>query len=46
MTAAEAMASSASWVTCGHTTNPAAAIASSTTGNWASSSRGMPADDL
>jgi hypothetical protein len=46
MTAPAASPSSASWTTCGHTVKPAVAIASSTTGNWASSSRGIPADDL
>ena len=35
-------ASSASHCTMGHTVTPMAAIASSMTGNWATSSGGMP----
>ena len=45
-TAAAAMASSASYSTIGHSTMPSASIAASAMGNWASSSGGIPADDL
>ena len=43
---AAAIASSASNSTIGQRTMPSASMASSAIGNWASSSGGMPADDL
>ena len=45
-TAAAPIASSASYSTIGHRTMPRAWTAASAMGNWASSSGGMPADDL
>ncbi len=45
-TAAAAIASSASNSTIGHRTIPSASTAASAIGNWASSSGGIPADDL
>ena len=44
--AAAPMASSASNSTIGHRTIPSASTAASAIGNWASSSGGIPADDL
>ena len=44
--AAAAIASSASNSTIGHSTIPSASTAASAIGNWASSSGGIPADDL
>ena len=44
--AAAAIASSASNSTIGHRTMPSASTAASAIGNWASSSGGIPADDL
>jgi len=45
-TAAAAIASSASNSTIGQSTMPRASTAASAIGNWASSSGGIPTDDL
>ena len=45
-TAAAAIASSASNSTIGQSTMPSASTAASAIGNWASSSGGIPAEDL